>query len=75
MNKKEFYELRSIYLRKTNGWIEDEEDGLIINFDLQAIFKDGIYYSLIDGRAMGFLPYVKNIRKYGLKGKRKTISL
>lgn len=64
MNKKEFYELRSIYLRKANGWIEDEEDGLIINFDLQAIFKDGIYYSLIDGRTIGFSPYVKNIRKY-----------
>ena len=63
MNKKKFYKLRSIYLRKTNGWIEDEKNEMIINFDLQAIFKDGIYYSLIDGRTIGFLPYVKNIRK------------
>ncbi len=61
----EVFELRDKYHgRKISGYDIDEQTGTIIVYPIDAVYKDGIYYSMEDGRAIFFEDYVPYIRKF-----------
>lgn len=65
MEKTTVFELRDKYLnKKESGYDIDLETGSIIVYALDAIYYDGLYYSMSDGHVVCFDNYVKSIRKY-----------
>ena len=50
--------------KKETGYDIDEETGNIIVYALNAIYNDGLYYSMTDGHVISFDNYVKTIRAY-----------
>lgn len=65
MELEQILRLRDKYLGKaTTGYCEDKETGATIVYAINAAYKDGVYYSLEDGRIMLTENYVKEIRKF-----------
>ena len=63
--KEKIYELRDNYLGKEkSGWEIDEKTGAIIIYALDAVYLDGMYYSMKDASHVGAENYVQTIRTY-----------
>ena len=65
MERTEIFELRDKYQgNKKSGYDIDPETGAVIVYPLDAVYKDGIYYSMKDGNSLSFGNYVAGVREY-----------
>lgn len=65
MTLEQIFRLRDKYLGKeTTGYEKDKETGSIIVYGINAVYIDGVYYSLEDGRILLTENYVEEIRRY-----------
>lgn len=61
--KEKIFQLKDKYLGKENtGWEEDPETGAIIVYAINAVYLNGIYYSLENGEIIQYPNYVKSLR-------------
>lgn len=66
MKKADILKLKDRYFgKKQNGWEVDEETGATIVYALQAVYFNGVYYSLLNGRIVNFSKdnYLTDLRK------------
>ena len=65
LERTEIFELRDKYQgKKKTGYDVDEKTGAIIVYPLNAVYHEGIYYSMDDGGAMYFENYISYIRQF-----------
>ncbi len=65
LERTEVFKLRDKYQgRKTSGYDIDEETGAVIVYPLDAVYRDGFYYSMEDGEAISFEYYVPYVRRF-----------
>lgn len=65
MEKTTVFKLRDKYLgKKITGYDIDPATGAIIVYALDAVYSDGVYYSMKTGSIITFGNYVGEIRKY-----------
>ena len=68
LERTEVFELRDKYQgRKNSGYDIDEKVGAIIVYPLDAVYHDGIYYSMEDGGPITFGNYVPYVREFVLE--------
>lgn len=65
LERTEVFELRDKYQgKKESGYDIDKVTGAVVVYALNAVYYDGIYYSMEDGGAISFGNYVQYIRKF-----------
>lgn len=65
MERTKIFELRDKYQgNKESGYDVDPKTGAVIVYPLDAVYKDGIYYSMKDGSPLSFGNYVANVREF-----------
>lgn len=65
LERTKVFELRDKYQgTKNSGYDIDKETGAIIVYPLDAVYYDGIYYSMEDGGAISFGNYVQYVRQF-----------
>lgn len=65
LERTEVFELRDKYQgRKKSGYDIDKKTGAIIVYPLDAVYHEGVYYSMEDGGAIYFGNYVPYIRQF-----------
>ncbi len=63
-SKQKTFGLRKYLGKATNGYVEVEGTGATIVYAIDAVLKDGAYYSLEDGKPLFTGNYVEGVRKY-----------
>lgn len=65
LERVEVFELRDKYQgRKKSGYDIDEKTGAIVVYPLDAVYHDGIYYSMEEGGPISFENYVLYVRQF-----------
>lgn len=65
LERVEVFELRDKYQgMKKSGYDVDKETGAVIVYPLDAVYYDGIYYSMEEGGPISFANYVQYVRKF-----------
>lgn len=65
LERVEVFELRDKYQgKKVTGYDVDEKTGAIVVYPLDAVYYDGIYYSMEEGGPISFENYVLYARQY-----------
>ncbi len=65
LERVEVFELRDKYQgKKLSGYDVDEKTGAVVVYPLDAVYHDGIYYSMEEGGPISFENYVLYVRQY-----------
>lgn len=68
LERTEVFELRDKYQgRQNSGYDIDEARGVVIVYPLDAVYYEGIYYSMEDGGPITFGNYVPYVRQFVMK--------